>query len=199
MTQNSSDVVACPCTSLAARWIELSEQISCCARLLRIQIAQHNGPAGVTEGEFSLLWACAVSPPGGMIQKDLAGLLAVSPAHVSGLVEQLRCKGLLRGRRVPEDRRRRHWEITPEGRAELHSVLVRLEAWAHRLDQCADGLPEQLVALIHRLASAVARDEGSSPAVDRRGTECRDGEKGSEAAAVPPPRITPRTGKREAA
>lgn len=162
MTSEQPDAVS-KSPHLAKRWIELSEQISQCARLLRAEVARQSEPAQLTDAEFSMLWSCAAAPAGGVSQKELAAALAVSPAHVSGLVEQLRGKGLLRGRRAATDRRRRLWQITPQGRAELHSLLVRLGQWAKRMDEQADRLPEQLTPLIQRLASTVDPDADPGP------------------------------------
>jgi DNA-binding MarR family transcriptional regulator len=88
---------------------------------------------GLSEPELALLWACRKAPPGGRGQRELAEELAVSPAHVSGLVERLRRAGLLRARTAEEDRRRRLWQLTPAGIATWHAILNGLaEAVQHR-------------------------------------------------------------------
>lgn len=149
--------------SPTGKWVELSEQISACGRMLRSSIAQYSGPAQVSEAEFSLLWACGAAPPGGLSQKELADALVVSPAHVSGLVEQLRRKGLLRGRRAANDRRRRQWQITARGRGELHHVLVRLSDWAARLNRHTGDLPDRLLPLVDRLTATIDKCGGKEP------------------------------------
>lgn len=147
-----------PC--VAVKWVELSEQISQCARLLRGEISPH-GATTLSDAEFSLLWICAAVSAGGISQKELSTTTGVSPAHISGLVEQLRTKGFLRGRRATADRRRRLWQITPEGRDEIHAVLARLGRWAKRMDEEVGGLPEQLTPLVRRLALSIEHREGS--------------------------------------
>lgn len=142
-----------PCA--AGRWIELSEQISLCARLLRGQLAQHDEANRLSDAEFSLLWTCAAAPAGGLSQTELATSLALSPAHISGLVEQLRAKGFLRGRRAASDRRRRLWQITPPGREEVRRMLVHLGKWARQMDERVQDLPEQLTPLVQRLAQTI--------------------------------------------
>ncbi len=139
----------------AGKWLELSERISRCARLLRGQIAQQSEVSQLADAEFSVLWTCAAAPAGGLSQKELAAALAVSPAHISGLVEQLRSRGFLRGRRAATDRRRRLWQITPEGRMEVRNLLLRLDRWARRMDDQTQGLAGQLTPLIQQLASGI--------------------------------------------
>lgn len=122
---------ACP----ASRWVGLTEHISLCGRLLRNHLAVQAEKAGLNEPQLSLLWACQAAGPEGIGQNDLAQRLLVSPAHVSGLVEQLRRKRLLAGRRDVADRRRQIWRLTARGRAELEHILAAVTEWATRLDQ----------------------------------------------------------------
>ncbi len=79
--------------------------------------------------------------------------MAVSPAHVSGLVEQLRRKGLLEGHRPVTDRRRQLWRLTPDGCKTLETLVAdcsgRLDEWLgsnqrEALRQLADQLIEFL-------------------------------------------------------
>lgn len=155
MTSRSNVSGRCEMPPAARTWIGLSEQISICSRLLRCWIAQHSEPAGIQEAELSLLWACAAAPVGGFSQKQLANALAISPAHVSGLVEQMRRKGLLHGRRATDDRRRRQWQLTPQGRTELMVMLGRLNQWAGELNRHVPDLPDQLTELVDQLTSVL--------------------------------------------
>jgi DNA-binding MarR family transcriptional regulator len=137
----------------AARWAELTEWISRCARLLRTELGQHTAAAGLSESQFSLLWACTQGPAEGLNQSQIAAVSAVSAAHVSNLVEQLRTRGLLEGHRRSPDRRRQVWQITELGRQELASLLDRLASWANPLDQgLGRAEREALVGLLQQLA-----------------------------------------------
>jgi DNA-binding MarR family transcriptional regulator len=106
------------------------------------------------EAQLSILWACLSSPRDGWSQRDLARALAVSPAHVSGLVEQLRSQGLLAGRRNLHDRRRQHWQLTPAGRERLQSLFEGLTDWATQLDSQLDLA--ELLTLTNRLSEVLS-------------------------------------------
>lgn len=146
--------------SPALRWAELAESLGRCERRLREDLTQQAMPAGLSQAQFSLLWACHQAPPQGLSQNELAALLALSPAHVSGQVEQLRSRGLLAGHRRAPDRRRQVWQLTAEGESQLESVLAGLVQWAEQLDE--RFLPEQRVALITLLSElALALQEAT--------------------------------------
>lgn len=83
-------------------------------------------PWGLTEALFSLLWASGQAPRSGLSQSELAHRSGLSPAHVSGLVEQLRRRGWLAGGRAAHDRRRQVWQLTDEGQQTLDAACQRL-------------------------------------------------------------------------
>jgi DNA-binding MarR family transcriptional regulator len=107
----------------AAHWLERAEQILVYARRMRGLLEGHAERHGLSEAELALLWACTKSPAGGRSQRELAEELAVSPAHVSGLVERLDRAGLLHNRAAEDDRRRHLWELTPLGIVVWQAVL----------------------------------------------------------------------------
>jgi DNA-binding MarR family transcriptional regulator len=135
--------------SPALRWAELAESLGRCERRLREDLAQQALPTGLSQAHFSLLWACCQAPPQGLSQNELAAALALSPAHVSGQVEQLRARGLLAGHRRAPDRRKQVWQLTVQGESQLESALAALIDWAGQLDDRFQ--PEQRVALISLL------------------------------------------------
>ena len=114
--------------------IELIELIRVSGRMLRGLLASHLQKHKLAESQFSTLWICRKAPRIGLSQQDVAAALAVSPAAVSGLVEQLRRRGLLEGWRAESDRRRQLWRLTPAGRDVLDAVLSDLVAWAATLE-----------------------------------------------------------------
>ena len=147
----------------AARWVELVEQILICGRKMRDDLTRRTARQRLAAAEFSALWVCRESPPAGLSQNELADALAVSPAQVSGLVERLRCRGLLESRRSAEDRRRQYWRLSDAGQAALQMALNDLADWAQQLDErlAIDG-PEdaiRLAELIDRLASVLRSAE----------------------------------------
>lgn len=144
---------------LAGWWLELAERLSLCSRQLRQAVAQHGVDPGLSEAELALLWACRLPAARGQSQKELAERLCVSPAHVSGLVEQLREAGLLVSQRDGHDRRRQLWQLTPRGEARLQAVVQRLAGWAASCASCPD--PQELVQRLEPLANFLA---GQAPA-----------------------------------
>jgi DNA-binding MarR family transcriptional regulator len=122
--------------AMTARWIDLVERILLCGRVLRDEIRLRLQRWEVSESEFSLLWACKDAPSSGRGQNELAKVLAVSPAQVSAMVEQLRRKRLLRGRRATGDRRRQLWRLTPAGQTTVEVALAGLSDWTGGLDKC---------------------------------------------------------------
>ena len=80
-------------------------------RRLRGHLEEQARRHGLSEPELALLWACSKAPPGGRSQCELAERLAVSSAHISGLVERMCRVGLLQVRAVEGDRRRHLWEL----------------------------------------------------------------------------------------
>lgn len=138
----------------AEQWLAISERMSICARHLRSLIARLSSEIDLGEAQLSLLWACLNAPPAGLSQKDLARFLVVSPAHISGQVEQLRSQGLLTGRRNVHDRRRQHWQLTPQGHAKLQSLVDRLAGCTPELDGQFE--PGELLTIVERLRSGFA-------------------------------------------
>ncbi len=114
--------------------MDVVEQISVCDRLLRGAISRAATRHHLSDGQISLLWRCRGASGGGIKQRELAATLAVSAAHVSGLVEQLRERQLLVGQRQTSDRRCQCWKVTPSGGAAIASVLLELADWAAALD-----------------------------------------------------------------
>lgn len=138
--------------SPAGRWVGLTEQISLCGRLLRSHLAEQTERVGLSESQLSLLWACLSATPDGLSQNELAQRLMVSPALVSGLVEQLRRKRLLSGQRDKADRRRQVWRVTATGRTLVQGILGAVADWASQLDSRLETQNvEQLGALMAQL------------------------------------------------
>jgi DNA-binding MarR family transcriptional regulator len=83
----------------------------------------------VTEPEFRLLWLLSQSVDGrpgnaAFDQAELAELLVVSPAQVSGAVERLRSLGMLDRVADQRDRRRQLWRLADGGRELLAAVVA---------------------------------------------------------------------------
>jgi DNA-binding MarR family transcriptional regulator len=102
--------------------LELLHELAACQRRLRRHLdgGLRVGTLGYTE--LLVLWLCDRAPDSGVLQKDLAIETGVSSAQMSGLVEQLRQRGLLVAVRRPQDRRQQFWYLSGEGRRLLDDV-----------------------------------------------------------------------------
>jgi DNA-binding MarR family transcriptional regulator len=153
----------------AVSWLHLVERVATCSRLLRAELDARMEACALNPSQFSLLWACH-QECAGVGQRELAELLAVSPAHVSGLVEQLRRRRLLAGHRPATDRRRQLWRLTAQGRETVDAVLTALRNWAGELERRlpADA-SRTLERLVDELSLAVACVATSAPAPSQKG------------------------------
>ena len=120
--------------SSAIGWAHLTERLNVCSRLLGRTLDDQLQHVGAGNAHFWLLWACSGAPPEGVGQSQLAEMLALSPAHVSSSVEQLREAGLLVGRRHADDRRKQVWNLTPAGQVALAKSVRQLKQWAQDLE-----------------------------------------------------------------
>jgi DNA-binding MarR family transcriptional regulator len=119
----------------------------------------------LSQPQFSVLWACHDAPATGISQAELVDRLAVSAAHVSGIVEQLRCKGLLQPRRLAADRRRQVWTLTPTGQLAMATLASALGPWAEALHHALGTAEVQrLGALVERLSGVLRTQHASDPA-----------------------------------
>jgi DNA-binding MarR family transcriptional regulator len=127
-----------------------------CGRLLRSHLVEQTEKAGLSESQLSVLWACVAAADDGLSQSELAQRLLVSPALVSGLVEQLRRRRLLTGQRDKADRRRQVWRATASGRDLVQGILAAVTDWASRLDdRLGTRNVELLAVLTHQLVGSL--------------------------------------------
>ena len=112
-----------PC---GAQWVELIHEISNCHRLVRNALNEHVSRWNVNDTEFLVLWLCDRAGPDGIAQNELAVAVGASAARMSGLVENLRGRGLLASRRSQQDRRRQLWQPTADGTQILRDVCAAL-------------------------------------------------------------------------
>jgi len=140
-------------------WIEVLEQVAASTRLVRHELTRALAVHGVGESQFSILWICQQASGEGISQSDIASRLAISAAHISGLVEQLRRSGWLDGHRDVADRRRQVWRTTPAGQNFVAALVASLAAWLRRAEP---GLAQidaaQLHDLTQRLGQSLADD-----------------------------------------
>lgn len=111
-----------PKTPDAGGWLQLLLQIGAAARTARRHLAGHVAASELNEQEFLVLWLCEDLATAHRGQGELAEAVGVSPAQMSGLVERLRVRNLLKFERSGSDRRRQVWQLTTAGQALLATV-----------------------------------------------------------------------------
>jgi DNA-binding MarR family transcriptional regulator len=153
-----------------AEWVRFSEQLATVSRMVREGLARRLEAYALGWAQFSLLWVCREGPTEGIGQNELSTLLGVSSAHISALVEQLRSKDLIVGRRATSDRRRQLWRLTDTGHALIEVVLADLSGWADELNRrlgaddarFLDGIVQRLNAPDPADAVLIASKKGAA-------------------------------------
>lgn len=110
----------------ADEWIGPAVELVVWGRRLGRVLAGVARKQGLNETQFQVVWLLGSRVEPVASQTELARELALSPAQVSGLLEELRRRGLVTGRSPRGDRRRREWRLTPAGFACRIAVASRL-------------------------------------------------------------------------
>ncbi|MFW6033150.1 MAG: MarR family winged helix-turn-helix transcriptional regulator [Phycisphaeraceae bacterium] len=91
---------------------------------------------------------------GGLGAGDLAASISVSQATISGILDRLERRGLVRRRRSEADRRRVVVQHTPRGRSLLDEAPPAMsDAFAERFSELADWEQHLILASLERLAA----------------------------------------------
>jgi DNA-binding MarR family transcriptional regulator len=129
----------------------------------------------LTDTQLLVLWGIDQLSPsvagGGVAQSEVAQSLGISPAQVSGLVEQLRRQADLDSRRAPYDRRQQLWQLTDLGCERLQLALQQLANLDAGLLDWPDiaeavqntGQPVQDTATVSQPAGPASSSAGSLP------------------------------------
>lgn len=157
----------------ADTWTDVLRSLTRCGRAgqraLTAQLDDRLGPS-----QAALLWTCREMAGAEASQLELAKCLGMSPAQVSGMVEQLRCDGLLVSERSPSDRRRQTWQLTAEGSRLLGDLDHQLAIWSAACrDEFGAGALDEISRGIHAMERFLDRlsDAGhlSTPMDDASG------------------------------
>src|SRR5262245_34273979 len=116
-----------PSDSQADRLLRLVHWTSSASRQLRRRLAEVGQALSLSDTELLVIWLCS---GGGRVQVELAGLIGISPAQMSGMVERLRSRGLVAMHRLAMDRRRQVWRTTPCGQSLLSHAAKHLNELA---------------------------------------------------------------------
>jgi DNA-binding MarR family transcriptional regulator len=137
---------------VAKNFLRLVLHISTVARAARRQLAEQVAGSELSEQEFLVLWLCgddaALTHRG---QGELAEVVGVSPAQMSGLVDRLRRRNLLQFERLGRDRRRQVWQLTAEGQTLLAEICCHLATASAQLSgNLLETEQQQLLSLLER-------------------------------------------------
>jgi DNA-binding MarR family transcriptional regulator len=138
-------------TAVEAVDVDLATGLIRLARLVQDVFARVSGRYGLTATQARLLCMLTEGPRG---MGELAGLLGVEKAAVTGLVDRVEQRGLVERAAVPEDRRALRVRLTPVGQQQ--AVAVHGEV-CDQLDGLAAELPppdrERLRRSVARMTS----------------------------------------------
>ena len=138
--------------SRADRLLALLSALDRCQRQLRALLGKYLEPSSLSDTGFFVLWLCDRVADPGVPQQDLVAATDVSSAQMSGLVEQLRRRGLLQAHRGQPDRRQQYWRLTDAGRCLLNQLRTALAGASRPLQDAITGEDEvRLQALLQRL------------------------------------------------
>jgi DNA-binding MarR family transcriptional regulator len=160
MLGNANELADEPADAATRAFCEMLQLLSQCHRQLRRMLADRLNSLGLSDTDFLVLWLCHRAEPRGLVQRDLAEALGVSPPQMSGLVERLRQQKLLTSRRCPLDRRRQLWGLDLAGCRLLTQVCTELKQLTVSFDQSTS--PEQQQVLSELLRD-LAKIDGASP------------------------------------
>ncbi|MFD0356062.1 MarR family winged helix-turn-helix transcriptional regulator [Streptomyces sp. NPDC127110] len=93
--------------------------------------------------------------------RGLAALLACDASNVTGIVDRLQARGLVRREPEPRDRRVKNVVATDEGRDVMRRVREEMQATHGALDALDAAEGATLYALLERLRPAMEREAAS--------------------------------------
>lgn len=129
-------------------WIEVAKTYAKCQRILAARLADLD--LSVAQHEILL----AIGRDAGLSQNELARRLLVVKSNVTGMLQRLESRGLIRRKADKQDRRGRHVYLTAKGRRLLEKS-VRRHAGVVRL--MADGLTRRQLDDLGRIMRRVGR------------------------------------------
>ena len=112
----------------AADAMALVTSVTRAHQLLAEQVDRTLKPHGLTFARFEVLRLLSFTRDRAMPMTRLGSLLQVHPASVTSAVDRLEAQGFVRRRRISEDRRVVHAELTVAGEAAVEAATVDLNA-----------------------------------------------------------------------
>ncbi len=114
---------------------------------------------GLTRPQFYALRVIARN--GAMLMRDISDKMFVTPANLTGIVDRLEKKGLVRRKAREGDRRASVIELTPEGSALQERVALRYRGFVHTaLGAFTEEERKTLRHLLEKLRREMSRSTG---------------------------------------
>jgi DNA-binding MarR family transcriptional regulator len=146
---------------LGERWIRFIQASMAASRRARQLLAQVGTSWHLSDAEILLLWTFAQETPDKHRESDLAGPLGLTNGQLSATLYDLRDRGLIAFRLIPDDEAPQPIELTVRGAAALHDVLETLTLAAQAWDSQATG--QELSAGIHLLQRLAVVSDSQGP------------------------------------
>ncbi len=141
--------------------LEIAARMDRIAKLIARAIGDVAREHGATPGQLHIVERLARAP-GGLTAKQLAAALAIRPGSLTGMINALEDKGVLRRESVAGDARQQKIVLL-EGAADLIALLEQVDALVDgRLGNPESETVEQLAATVKQLEKA-ARDHAHLP------------------------------------
>lgn len=116
---------------------------------------------GITDSQFQVLML--LEENGSMLMRKMSDELLVTPANVTGLMDRLEEKGMVRRTSGAGDRRATIIEITPKGKALYERVAIKK---AEKLQKVLRVFTKQelttLLGLLEKFQTEISRSTGES-------------------------------------
>jgi DNA-binding MarR family transcriptional regulator len=109
---------------------------------------------GLTPVQAKVLGAAVRAP---LPMRALAEQLVCDASNVTGIVDRLEARGLVRREAGPQDRRIKIVTATDEGRAALHAVREDMESVNDALGRLTDAERDQLYDILRKLLPALSQ------------------------------------------
>lgn len=121
------------------------------------------GHYGLAKSSFNILMNLRHGPPEGMQLHDLGELLLMTRANVTGLIDHLEEKGLVRRIVDASDRRARFARITKKGETLMDELVPRhFTRTRQRLEAFSENEKRTFVDLLKKLRTAVREADARS-------------------------------------
>jgi MarR family transcriptional regulator, 2-MHQ and catechol-resistance regulon repressor len=173
MANRAKDFLQAPAMSSPKDWGQRSKALLTILSSQKVVLRTMSASAerdGLTLQQFSLMGV--LSRRGRVTMNTLSRELRVTPPNITGVVDRLEAKGLVKRVTDPVDRRKKEIQLTEKGAGQYEKVRVGYsESLQGSLDALTLEEQEVLAKLLRKFAAAIAQREvegDRGPGVRRR-------------------------------